>query len=65
MPLYGFKCNRCNKNWEAYRTPENLYKDYCCGVEAALEKGVEPKTMALESLNDGLTLQLIDFSGKS
>jgi len=58
MPLYRFKCCLCNKSWEAYRTREHPGKDYCCGVEAGIEKGIEPKTMALETFEDNPALHL-------
>ncbi len=64
MPLYRFKCALCNKSWEAYRTREHPDKDYCCGVEAGLERGVEPQAMALETFEDGPALQLREIKGR-
>ncbi len=48
MPLYEFHCERCNRRWEAYRRPDNMYSEYCCGVEARLVADAPPKPTALE-----------------
>lgn len=61
MPLYGFKCSHCNRSWESYRNPVDVYNDYCCGIQARLEEGLEPKAMALETYDNGPALQLHVF----
>lgn len=37
MPLYEYRCEECDKNWDSMNSIKNMYKEHCdCGELATI-----------------------------